>query len=67
MFAHMKKQDQQMWLEQVPCDNAQYNGGSPVYGFSAVAKGDYVNYNYELSYKIIIIPLNSTFDLNILF
>lgn len=48
MFAHMKKQEQQMWLEQVPCDGAHYNGGSPVFGFSSVAKGDYVNQHYNL-------------------
>ncbi|CAH0723359.1 unnamed protein product, partial [Brenthis ino] len=42
MFAHMNKHQKQMWLEQVPCDVSQNGGGSSIYGFSSIAKGDYV-------------------------
>ncbi|XP_023941395.2 spaetzle-processing enzyme-like [Bicyclus anynana] len=41
-FAHLNKDQQQVWLEQVPCDGLQATGGPTLFGFSPVAKGDYI-------------------------
>ncbi|XP_069358539.1 CLIP domain-containing serine protease B4-like isoform X2 [Maniola hyperantus] len=41
-FAHLNKHEQQVWLEQVPCEGQQAIEETTVFGYSPVAKGDYV-------------------------
>ncbi|XP_039754063.1 CLIP domain-containing serine protease 14D-like [Pararge aegeria] len=41
-FAHLNKHEQQVWLEQVPCEGQQAIEATTIFGFSPVAKGDYV-------------------------